>query len=178
MVKKWLPYFLFTTLFIYACSNKPREIENHKDQSAQHGEKLVHINKYLVGKDADIIRGYIKRRKWDMQVTQTGLWYKIYNTGNGSKATPGQKATLTYKVELLENGTTCYSSEETGPKIFTIGKGGVEKGLEEGILLLNEGDKATFILPPHLAHGLMGDEHCIPARAIIIYDVELIKLSD
>ena len=43
---------------------------------------------------------------------------------------------------------------------------------------MHEGDKARFIMPPHLAHGLLGDNHKIPARAIIIYEVELIKLDE
>jgi FKBP-type peptidyl-prolyl cis-trans isomerase len=64
------------------------------------------------------------------------------------------------------------------PKTFLIGQGGVESGLEEGILLLQEGDKARFIMPPHLAHGLIGDRDKIPARATIIYDLELVSLSD
>jgi len=53
----------------------------------------------------------------------------------------------------------------------------VESGLEEGILLLRVGDKATFIMPPHLAHGLQGDGDRIPARSIIMYDVLLLKVE-
>ena len=63
-------------------------------------------------------------------------------------------------------------------KQFRIGQGGVESGLEEGVLLLlHEGDKATFIMPPHLAHGLPGDGNRIPARSIIVYEVELVKVE-
>ena len=61
---------------------------------------------------------------------------------------------------------------------FKVGFGGVESGLEEGVLLLRTGDKARFIMPPHLAHGLIGDGDCIPMRAIIIYDVELVRVSE
>jgi FKBP-type peptidyl-prolyl cis-trans isomerase len=96
--------------------------------------------------------------------------------GEGRKAKEGFWATINYKVYLLE-GTECYSSDNDGPKTFQIGRGGVEAGLEEGILLLNEGARAKFIMPPHLAHGLPGDGHKIPARAIIIYEVELVRLS-
>jgi FKBP-type peptidyl-prolyl cis-trans isomerase len=59
-----------------------------------------------------------------------------------------------------------------------VGKGGVESGLEEGILLLHEGDKARFVLAPHLAHGLIGDENRIPPRSIIIYYIELLAVYD
>lgn len=166
------------SLLAISCGNEPRETENNKSKTDPKAEKLVNINRQLVANDAEKIKGYIKRRNWDMQVTKTGLWYNISEKGTGTKATTGKKATIKYTVELLEDGTTCYSSDKTGPKTFTIGKGGIEAGLEEGILLLNEGDKAIFILPPHLAYGLLGDENCIPARSIIIYHVELIKLTD
>lgn len=163
---------------MFSCKDKPRDTENNKRKTDPREEKLVNINKYLVANDAEKIKGYIKRRHWDMQVSQSGLWYKIEEKGTGPKVVSGKKVTLKYTVELLENGTVCYSSDKSGPKTFTVGSGGVESGLEEGILLMNEGGKSTFILPPHLAYGLLGDEKCIPARAIIIYNVEIIKLTD
>jgi FKBP-type peptidyl-prolyl cis-trans isomerase len=148
-----------------------------KNKGKEENEKLLKVNKYLVDKDVDIIKGYVKRRNCEMNVTQTGLWYMIYEKGSGEHSKIGKSATLSYKLSLLD-GTLCYSSEEDGLKTFRIGKGGVEAGLEEGILLMREGDKARFIMMPHLAHGLIGDEKCIPARAIILYEVELLKISE
>lgn len=45
-----------------------------------------------------------------------------------------------------------------GAKRFLIGQGGVEIGLEEAVLHLRKGDRATLILPSHLAHGLRDDD--------------------
>ena len=42
---------------------------------------------------------------------------------------------------------------------------------------MRAGDKARFIIPPHLAYGLLGDENRIPARSIIIYQVELVDVK-
>ena len=84
--------------------------------------------------------------------------------------------TLAYDVSLLD-GTHCYGSDSLGFKQFRVGQGGVESGLEEGILMLNKGSKAIFIMPPHLAHGLTGDGDQIPARSVIVYHVELIKVE-
>jgi len=62
-------------------------------------------------------------------------------------------------------------------KSFRIGHDDIESGLDIGIRMMREGDKAMFILPPNLAYGLLGDEKCIPARSIIVYELTLIKVS-
>jgi len=45
------------------------------------------------------------------------------------------------------------------------------------MLLMNKGAKAKFILPSHLAHGLLGDENKIPSNATVIYDIELLDFK-
>jgi FKBP-type peptidyl-prolyl cis-trans isomerase len=158
-----------------SCSSGKKKDNTQK--AANNNEALIKINKYLVDKDADQIRGFVRRRNWNMKTTQTGLWYMIERKGTGEAAHTGMIATINYTVSLLD-GTICYSSDKPGPKKFRIGKGGVERGLEEGILLLHKGDKAVFILPPHLAFGLTGDDNKIPPRSIIVYEVELLQLSE
>jgi len=138
-------------------------------------EVLITVNRELVEEDNERIRAFVESVGWLMKTTESGLWYKIYHEGNGEVAQTGMLATLEYTVSLLD-GTVCYSSAQYGPLSFVLGRGGVESGLEEGILLLRVGDKARMIMPPHLAHGLPGDGDCIPQRAIIIYEVELISL--
>lgn len=138
-------------------------------------ENLVKINKILLKKDEQLIRSYVKRQNLKMETTKSGLWYKIIKNGKGEITESGKKVIINYNIRLLD-GTICYHSDSTGVKTFTIGTGNVEKGLEEGILFLQEGDIASFIMPPHLAHGLIGDGIRIPARAIIIYHVELLSV--
>ncbi|NJK87556.1 MAG: peptidylprolyl isomerase [Bacteroidales bacterium] len=168
---------LIITLFgILSCKNSGNE-KPTKEIGSQMQDSMVEVNKLLVRKDAERIKAYVKRRGWEMIETKTGLWYSIYEKGEGKLAEKGMVATLVYSVELLD-GTPCYHSDKDGLKQFKISEGGVESGLEEGILLLREGDKARFIMPPHLAHGLIGDENCIPARATIVYEVTLLNLSE
>lgn len=166
-------FYAFSLLSILSCTGR----NEAPKKEANYHETLIKVNKYLVGQDADMIRKYIKRRDWQMKSTETGLWYMIYEKGNGVHAITNKIATIKYKVYLLD-GTLCYTSEKLGPKKFTLGKGGIERGLEEGLLLMHVGDKARFILPPHLAQGLTGDGNKIPPRSIILYDVELIQISD
>jgi FKBP-type peptidyl-prolyl cis-trans isomerase FkpA len=109
-----------------------------------------------------------------MQVTKSGLWYMVGKNSNKEKCVEGDTIRMNYKISLLD-GTVCYSSDDLGPKTFIVGKGQVISGLEEGILLVNKNSNAKFIIPPHLGYGLIGDEKKIPARATIIYDIELLQ---
>ncbi len=168
-------YFLIFGCILFSCDNTK---DNKPEKKyIKNKESLVNINKYLVEKDKEAIENYIKRHKWEMEMTEAGLWYMIYKKGKGEKAENGKFATISYEISLLD-GTICYYSDSISPKTFIIGQGGVESGLELGILLMHEGDKAKLILPPHLAHGLLGDEDKIPPRSTIIYDIELLKISN
>ena len=151
--------------------------QKRKEQLAQrqYEENLVKANRGLISRDSSKILGVIRARGWDMRVSSTGLWYQILDKGNGPKAEPGQLAVLDYNVRLLSNKLV-YSSDSTGLLRFRISKSSVERGLEEGVLYLNEGDSARFILPPYMAHHLLGDQKRIPPRAIIIYEVRLKSL--
>ncbi|MBN2165137.1 MAG: FKBP-type peptidyl-prolyl cis-trans isomerase [Marinilabiliaceae bacterium] len=139
-------------------------------------EDLININKKLVSRDAGRIKDYVKENNIKMTETKTGLWYLITDEGDKEKVKKGQTISLKYDLSLLD-GSLLYSSDSLGVKTFRVGQGGVESGLEEGILLLGKGSKAKFILPPHLAHGLIGDDNQVPARAILVYDIEVVDLK-
>ncbi|UCG27168.1 MAG: FKBP-type peptidyl-prolyl cis-trans isomerase [Bacteroidales bacterium] len=158
------------------CSDGNQDPVTQKRNPEKEKESLVKVNKYLLEKDKDIIENYVDRRGWEMDISEAGLWYMIYEEGKGPKVNEEDFVTIGYSISLLD-GTICYDSDESGPKQFRVGAGGVEAGLEEGIRLLREGDKARFILPPHLAYGLIGDENKIPARSVIVYDLEVLDVS-
>lgn len=169
-----VPGILMLSVFSSSCKNK--ETGNHEQNPSNQKETLLNINKSLVKTEDQQIDDFIERRNWKMNITGTGLRYIIYEKGNGEKAGLNKIALINYTVSLL-SGDTCYSSDQSGPKEFIIGKGGVESGLEEGILLLKVGDRAKFILPSRLAFGLLGDSDKIPAKASLVYDVTLLELK-
>ncbi len=158
-------------LYVLACT-----VKNNTDKRPLTPKELIGINKQLVAKDRLVIKGYVQRQGIDMQETPTGLWYKIDKMGTGEKIKEGDMISLRYTVTLLKEQVECYSSDESGAMTFEVGKGGVESGLEQGVLLLKDKGEATFIMPPHLAHGLPGDGKCIPARAILIYNVKVLHV--
>jgi FKBP-type peptidyl-prolyl cis-trans isomerase FkpA len=166
---------LLAQFLVFSCiqPSSPPEDKSGKQEKKQ----VEKINKVLVQKEDEVIQNFIERRGWHMKETGSGLRYMIIKEGNGQPVQAGKDVTISYRLSLLD-GTLCYSSGEQGLKTFRVGQGGVEQGLEEGILLLHVGDEARFILPSHLAHGLLGDGNRIPARATVLYEVEVIQTSN
>ncbi len=171
-----LSVMVITEIVISCSSNKKTGNPEHFNPQ-KYEKPLEKANKYLVKEYADRIQKYVDRHGWKMKQTKTGLWYEIYSHGTGKKVKTGDVVKINYDVYLLD-GTLCYTSDSLGPKEFPVGHGGVESGLEEGILMLREGDKARFIMPPYMAHGLLGDDNKIPPLSIILYYVEVLKVYD
>ncbi|MEW6467612.1 MAG: FKBP-type peptidyl-prolyl cis-trans isomerase [Bacteroidota bacterium] len=160
---------------LICCGEEREKPRLSKKEAKQARKKLEDVNNYLQKKESDEIDAYVLQRKWQMTTTGTGLRYEIYEKGDGEKAKSGMIARVSYEISLLD-GTVCYSSRTDGYKEFKIGEDYVETGIHEGVQLMRVGDKARFIIPSYLAHGLMGDYNKIPPRSVIIYDIELLSL--
>ncbi len=78
---------------------------------------------------------------------------------------------------MLLDGTPCYETSEKSPKVITVGKGGVESGVEQGLQTMRQGTEAILVIPPHLAHGNFGDRDKIPGNTVIIYHVKIIEVQ-
>jgi FKBP-type peptidyl-prolyl cis-trans isomerase FkpA len=159
---------------VQGCGNS--SVERNKPAVDSTGEAIIRMNQYLIKKDDEIIKAYAKRHNYDLKVNESGLWYQIYKSGHGPLASNGKTVTIKYKCELID-GTLCYSSDLSGLKSFIVGARSVESGLDEGILLMKQGDVAHLFIPPHLAYGLTGDEKKIPPDAILVYDIELVSIK-
>ncbi|HAN78290.1 MAG TPA: peptidylprolyl isomerase [Bacteroidales bacterium] len=164
---------LVVFFMLNACYGEPEQKISTDTTAAK--EMLIESNKKKLKSELELIAKYVNDNKLDMQKTESGLWYKISKTTNDALISLGDKVSYTFKLSLL-NGTVLYASN-AAPKTIIAGKGGVESGLEEGLLMLNKGSKAMFILPPHLAHGIAGDNNKIPQRAIILYELEIIDVQ-
>jgi FKBP-type peptidyl-prolyl cis-trans isomerase FkpA len=173
MIRFYLFNFLLFSFLLASCQGRGKKTP--VPTQAEINESLYQVNRNLLKEDSEKISRYIERNSLKMESTGTGLRYKLDGIGIGEKAHDGQFAKIKYKVTLLD-GTVCYSSDKNGPEEFLIGMDNVESGIHEGLTLMQVGQKAKFILPPHLAHGLIGNQEKITSRAILIYDIELLNL--
>lgn len=109
--------------------------------------------------------------------TASGLRYKMIQKGNGKSAEKGKKVSVHYEGSL-ENGRVFDSSyKRKNPIEFTLGVGQVIEGWDEGIALLQVGDKARFVIPSFLGYGENGAGGVIPPDATLIFDVELMDVK-
>ena len=109
--------------------------------------------------------------------TESGLKYKVIQNGDGAKAEKGQTVAVHYKGMFADGGVFDSSYKRGNPIEFPIGMGHVIAGWDEGIQLLQVGDKARFVIPSHLAYGESGAGGVIPPGATLVFDVELMDVK-
>jgi FKBP-type peptidyl-prolyl cis-trans isomerase FkpA len=114
-------------------------------------------------------------KKAGITTTASGLQYEVLTKGAAAGKQP--KASSQVRVHYTgtkRDGSVFDSSVKRGePAEFPLD--GVIKGWTEGLQLMREGDKFRFTIPSELAYGANGPGP-IGANAVLIFDVELIKV--
>ncbi len=110
-----------------------------------------------------------------VNVTATGLQYRILKTGTG--ATPELTSTVeTHYEGTLINGTVFDSSYQRGETVsFPVN--GVIPGWTEALQLMKEGDVWELAIPSDLAYGAQGAGGSIEPHATLKFKIELIKVK-
>lgn len=106
--------------------------------------------------------------------TDSGLVYLETAAGTGASPTGADKVTAHYTGTLPDG--TVFDSSVTRGEPLTFPLGGVIKGWQEGLAMMQEGGKATLTIPSDLGYGDQGTGP-IPAKATLTFDVELIKVE-
>jgi len=109
--------------------------------------------------------------------TSSGLMYIMQEEGKGPKPTAGQNVKVHYELKLADGVVVDSSYSRGAPLDIPIGVGRVIPGWDEGIQLLNEGSKATLIVPSELGYGPSGAGGVIPPNATLIFKVELVQVG-
>jgi peptidylprolyl isomerase len=108
--------------------------------------------------------------------TASGLQYQELAIGEGQTAQVGDTVSVHY-TGTLQNGQKFDSSlDRNTPFTFTLGRGSVIAGWEEGLLGMQVGGKRKLIIPSDLGYGPTGQGQ-IPPNATLIFDVELLSID-
>jgi len=106
--------------------------------------------------------------------TPSGLKYYDIVVGEGESPLPTSSVTVHYSGWTVD-GEKFDSSYDRG-KPATFGLNRVIKGWTEGLGTMKPGGKRKLIIPYDLGYGARGGNG-IPAKATLIFDVELIEIA-
>ena len=110
--------------------------------------------------------------------TASGLKIKITQKTTGAMPKAGDKVRVHYTGKLTNDSVFDSSVSRGEPISFKLGVGQVIPGWDEGIALMHKGEKATLYIPYALAYGEQGRPPVIPAKADLIFDVELVDFTE
>jgi FKBP-type peptidyl-prolyl cis-trans isomerase len=105
----------------------------------------------------------------------TKLETKELIAGTGAEAKDGDTVTVNYVGVLYKSGKEFNASWETKePFSFTLGKGEVIKGWDEGVPGMKVGGRRELIIPASLAYGTKGSPPKIPGNEALVFVVDLL----
>jgi len=110
-------------------------------------------------------------------MTSSGLQIEKLAEGTGPMPKTGDRVTVHY-TGWLTDGSKFDSSVDRGqPFVFTIGRGQVIGGWDQGVATMKVGDKVRLTIPPELGYGARGAGGVIPPNATLIFEVELLGVN-
>lgn len=119
------------------------------------------------------IQTYATAKKLQGKLTASGLYYVITKTNpTGKQPALGEETEFTYKSYNLKD--VLVDSTVAGvPVYYPYGIRAILAGLEEGIGLMREGEKATFLIPSYLGYNDRAVNANLPSYSVVRFDVQL-----
>jgi peptidylprolyl isomerase len=131
--------------------------------------------------DEQLIQQYLKDNNiQNAQRQASGVYYIPQTPGNGTRVQKTSTVEM-HSIGRLLNYTgypkfeSTYENGQT--KRVRLGLNQVVRGLEEGLLLLQQDEKATIIVPSGLGYGRYGNYSSIPGNAVLLYEVTILKVE-
>jgi len=110
------------------------------------------------------------------KTTDSGLKYEELVEGDGSVAENGQQVTVHYTGWLTDGSKFDSSVDRNQPFEFSLGRGMVIRGWDEGVAGMKIGEKRKLTIPPHLGYGAQGAGGVIPPNSTLVFEVELLGI--
>lgn len=114
----------------------------------------------------------------DSSIFESGLKKRLVAHSTSKKVTPFNYVRLEFTGYILTDAGKKRifesSLSNSSRAFFQLGGGNFIKGLEEGINTMRIGEKATFIVPPHLGYG-SEKNGIISANSTLYFDIELLE---
>ena len=166
---------LLTPFLLAACDGNDTTLD---ELDAQALERMKQVRK----NDSLVLTKYITDSSFvNVRRQPSGLCIVTRKPGTGALPGIGQQTSVVYKGTFLNNRIFDQSPLDANGKAvplkFSLGRGQVIAGWDEGIGLMHKGEKAILLIPSALAYGPSGYRNAIPPDTPLRFDVELTDIN-
>lgn len=175
-MKYSLIILIFSILLISCSSPEARKPIVRKTSSFMN--ESIERNKMLNKAENTILLQRIKSDTLHSYInSESGFWYYYDLSVSQESYTPKRGDEVFYKHEIKDlSGVVIYSEEEMGTKSYLIDKEELITGLQDGLKIMKEGEKVTFMFPSYKAYGYAGLDK-VESNQPLIYSVQLLKIN-
>lgn len=160
----------FDPVEAFSEENRKKIVEKNMQKKEAEFSKILEDNKASY-------EALLKKLGVDMNkivTNESGIKYAIVKNGGASEVERGNTVAFNYSGYLI-NGTMFDSNSERGEPIeFPIGVGRLIPGWDDGIPGMKVGERRVLIIPYYMGYGERGAPPVIPAKATLIFDVEVV----
>ncbi len=144
----------------------------------QQRQKQMEMAEGRKGMEAGEIAKYIEYNKITVKPTESGLYFINVEKGKGEKVESGKTVQVKYTGKFLDGRIFDTSEGKSTPIEFPVGVGGVIKGWDEALVMMNVGGKAKLVIPSAIAYGPEGfGNGVIPPYTPLAFDVEIVAVK-
>lgn len=159
------------------------EVEKEQKKKMEEQQVMMELRK---NEEPKILAKYLEDNKITTKPTASGLYFIEKTKGKGPKPTMGSVVKVNYVGTFLDGTIFDTNVEEKAkaagvydqrrpyePADFTIGQ--LIPGMNEGLMMMSEGGKATIIVPSTIGYGEGGQG--MPPYSTLAFEVEVLKVS-
>ncbi len=162
--------FLVVGYFEIAKCDCQKNLENNSADVATEQENTINQNQEITVP--------VTEPTEQLNTNSMELQKEILKEGTGDKQIVNGETAVVHYTGWLTDGTKFDSSVDRGtPFEFKLGAGQVITGWDQGVSGMKVGEKRKLTIPYTLAYGEAGIPGAIPAKATLIFEVELLGIK-
>ncbi|MEN8118320.1 MAG: FKBP-type peptidyl-prolyl cis-trans isomerase [Bacteroidota bacterium] len=117
---------------------------------------------------------------YDLDTTELGVYYLVYEEGEGAYPAEGDELSIKYTGYFTDGNIFDSTSDYYADGIWTFKymdpEVGLISGMTDGLAIMKKGSKYDLIIPSNLAYGSTGSG-VVPPYTTLILSIELIDIQ-
>lgn len=133
---------------------------------------LLHVISNPAGYELNLIRNFLDSNNYDVEPTESGLYYIEEVPGDSVLIEYGDMVDLYYRGYFLDGRVFESNFEDDSPIRISIPNDLIPQGWNEGLKLMSKGSEGVLIIPYDLAYGATGTRVIGPYMTLV-YDIKI-----